>query len=181
MAERDQRITNTVAQYGKQLKSFIRTRVDDSNDADDLLQEVWFQLSRVADLSTIGSISGWLYKVARNKITDLFRRKKPESLESFTVATEDGDVDFKDLLLADYNNTDDVFFKEHFWKELMDALNELPANQREVFVLHEVEEMPLKDIAALQHENIKTIISRKGYAVKFLRNRLQKFYNNYFT
>jgi len=123
-------------------------------------------------------VSAWLYEVARNKITDRARKKKNLSLEDYGFESEDGEFDFKEiLLLDDTNNPELAFFKEIFWKEFQQALDELPPKQKEVFILNEMEDLTLQEIAYRQGEKLKTIISRKGYAVKHLRNKLSYLYN----
>lgn len=171
-------ITQTIAQYGKRLFGFIRGRVRSEEEAEDILQEVWYQLSKVADVEAIGSVSGWLFQVARNKITDTYRRQSPDSLDDYRQADEEGAWGLADLLPDDAQLPDDEFFRELFWQELTRALDELPANQREVFVQNELEDKTLQQIADEAGEPLKTIISRKRYAVQFLRKRLQTLYED---
>jgi RNA polymerase sigma factor (sigma-70 family) len=171
-------VASAMNNYGKRLSGFIRGKVNSAEDAEDILQEVWYQLSNLPSIDEIESISGWLYSVARNKITDLFRKKKHKSLNDFSFENEDGALSFKEILLLDEtSNPDLAFFKELFWKELLAALDELPENQRQVFVQNELEDMTLQEIADQNHENLKTVISRKGYAVKHLRKKLNYLYN----
>ena len=180
MAEvKKKNIAETVSEYGKRLFGFIRSKVRTEEDAEDLLQDVWYQLSSISDFMALESVSGWLYKVAGNKITDYYRKKRTIPLENFAHANEEGEINFKEIILLDESDPDEAMFKEIFREELMDGLDELPANQREVFILHKLEEMSLLEIADKQNENIKTIISRKGYAVKHLRKRLQNLYNEF--
>ncbi len=178
MAEKNKRtLTETIKQYGTQLAGFIRSKVGNNEDAKDILQDVWYQFSRITNLDEIENVSGWLYNVSRNRITDNYRKKKPASIEDFTVENEDGEVSIMDILLIDdANNPELGLFKEVFWEELLKALDELPDSQRSVFVLNELEDVTLKEIAEQQGENIKTIISRKGYAVKHLRKKLNYLY-----
>lgn len=176
MQDKKQNIVQTVGLYGKQLLSFIRGKVATNEDAEDILQDVWFQYSNLDELDAIESVSGWLYKVARNKITDRFRKKKTENIEDFSYETENGEISFKEILLAETHNPDNAFFKKMFWEELMVALAELPENQRTVFIQNELEDKSLQSIADESGENIKTIISRKGYAVKHLREKLNSLY-----
>ena len=178
MSDNRENIIQSVNKYGKQLLSFIRGKVPSNEDAEDLLQEVWFQLSKVEEIEAIESVSGWLYRVARNKITDLFRKKKSTSIEDFVFESEDGAINFKEILLAETNNSDDAFFKEMFWDTLLKALDELPEKQRYVFVQNELEDRSLQEIADETGENLKTIISRKGYAIKYLRTRLNDLYQD---
>lgn len=179
MSDKRQNIIQTVGLYGKQLLNFIKSKVNNEEDAEDILQDVWYQYSSLDEVEAIESVSGWLYRVAKNKITDRFRKKKPERLEDFTFENENGEVNFKELLLAEPENTNEGFLKKIFWDELMRALEELPEKQRSVFIQNELEDISLQEIADQTGENIKTIISRKGYAVKHLRERLNDLYNEF--
>ena len=176
MAKKNQNIIQTVNDYGKQLLGFIRGKVPTDEDAEDVLQDIWYQLSNLDDLEAIESVSGWLYKVAKNKITDRFRKKKSERLEDYTLVSNDGEISFKDILLAINTTAEDEYIKKLFWEELMIALDELPEKQRNVFIQNELEDISLQQIADQTGENIKTIISRKGYAVKHLCERLNNLY-----
>ena len=122
-------------------------------------------------------MSGWLHRVARNKITDSYRKKKPDLLDDYSYEDEDGELGFKDILLADTSDPETQYIRDLFWEELFAALDELPHNQKQVFVWNELEDKTLQQIADATNENIKTIISRKGYAVKHLRKRLQTLYD----
>lgn len=175
----EQSVIQAVRTYGKQLFSFIRGRVPTDEDAEDILQDVWYQLSNQPEVEAIESVSGWLYRVARNRITDVFRKKKPEALEDFGYENEDGEWLLKDILLADEFSPEDENLRQLFWEELMAALDELPEKQREVFILNELEDWTLQQIADEKGENLKTIISRKGYAVKHLRSRLENLYQDF--
>lgn len=178
MAEQnDISISTTIKDYGKKLFRFIRGKVKSNEDAEDILQEVWYQFSNFGNVQEIENVSAWLYRVARNKVTDTYRKKTTDLLEDFMTEDEDSGMGFKEiLLLDDKQNPDLAFFKELFWDELVKALQELPENQREVFILNEIEDMTLQEIADLSGENLKTIISRKGYAVKYLRQKLNYLY-----
>lgn len=168
-------ITQTVQQFGAKLMGFIRGKVGSEADAEDILQDVWFQFSRLANVEDIENISGWLYRVARNKITDKQRKQTTDSLENFS--NEEDDWNLNDILLLDpAGNPELAMFKELFWEELIIALKELPENQRAVFVLNEMEDFSLQQIADQTGENIKTIISRKNYAIKHLRKKLNHLY-----
>jgi len=170
-------ISSIVSKFGKGLTSFVRGKVNSSEDAEDVLQEVWYQLSNFSNIDDIESMSGWLFQVAKNKITDLYRKKKPEALENYSYENDEGEFSFKEiLLLDDSENPDLALFKELFWSELLKALDELPENQKQVFILNEIEDLTLQEIADQTNENIKTIISRKGYAVKYLRKKLNYLY-----
>lgn len=172
-------IVSTIKQYGKRLFGFIRGKVNTDEDAEDILQDVWYQLSNAVNIGEIEQMSGWLHQVARNKITDKYRKKTPELLDDFGYEDEDGEFNFKDILLADAGNPETEYLRDFFWQQLFTALDELPQNQREVFVWNELEDKTLQEIATATGENIKTIISRKGYAVKHLRKRLQTLYNEF--
>ncbi len=170
-------ITNTIQQFGKKLFGFVRGKVKSNEDAEDILQEVWYQLTNIGNLAELENVGAWLYQVARNKVTDRFRKKTTSSIEDYTFEDEDGAFNYKDILLLDDNNNPELsYFKELFWKEMMLALDELPESQKEVFILNEIEDLTLQEIADRKAENIKTIISRKSYAVKHLRKKLNYLY-----
>jgi RNA polymerase sigma factor (sigma-70 family) len=180
MAEKNSRsFTDIVKTYGSQLLRFVKGRVKKTEDAEDILQEVWYQFSRLTNMDELENAGAWLYAVTRNKITDSYRKKKSESLDELIAGDEDSESTFpiRQLLLADDSNNPELkLFKDIFWDELMKALDELPEKQRRVFVLNELEEKTLQEIAVMENENLKTIISRKGYAVKHLRIRLRSLY-----
>jgi RNA polymerase sigma factor (sigma-70 family) len=117
-----------------------------------------------------------LFQVARNKVTDLYRRKKTDSLDDLLTDPEDGGLNLREILLIDDSDPDMALFKEAFWNELNSALDELPQNQREVFIQNEIDGKTLQEIATESGENLKTIISRKGYAVKHLKKRVAYLY-----
>lgn len=172
-------VAETITRYGKQVFSFIRGRTKSIEDAEDILQEVWYQLSRLTNLDELENISAWLYSVSRNKITDSLRKRKNDSLEDYTTSDEEGFSEIKEILLMDTSNDPEMeLFKDIFWKELQKALNELPENQKQVFILNELEDQTLQEIADAEGENIKTIISRKGYAIKHLRKKLLPLYKD---
>jgi len=176
--ERHFSITETVQQFGKKLFGFVRGKVKTTEEAEDILQDVWYQFSRLSNLDELENVSAWLYRVAQNRVTDNYRKKKTENLEDYTYENDENEISFKEILLLDENASPELaLFKEEFWNELMQALDELPENQKEVFLLNEIEDFTLQEIADQKGENLKTIISRKGYAVKHLRKRLQHLYN----
>jgi len=172
-----QNIVQAVKDYGNRLYGFIRGKVNTDEDAEDILQDVWYQLSNAVNADEIEQMSGWLFTVARNKITDKYRKQTTYSLEDQGYEDEDGEFNFGEILLIEDTNPETVYLKELFWKELFTALDELPENQKKVFVWNELEDMTLQQIADKTGENLKTIISRKGYAVKHLRKRLETIYN----
>lgn len=177
--EKENIISQTVSKYGSKLMSYIRPKVKNTEDAEDILQEVWYQFSSLTNLSEIVNVGGWLYRVTANKITDKYRKKKTENLEDFVYEDEDGDFSIKDILLMDESAGPEIkMFQDEIWKKLFEALDELPEKQKLVYVENELNDKTLQQIADEQGENIKTIISRKNYAVKHLRNRLRKLYED---
>lgn len=177
MAEKPtQNIVGAVKQYGTKLFGFIRKRVKTDEDAEDILQDVWYQLSNVNNIGDIEQMSGWLFQVARNRIIDRSRKKTTDLLDDLNLIDDDGEFNLADILLADDNSPESEFIKNFFWQELFEALQELPEKQQQVFVMNELEDKTLQQIADETGENLKTIISRKGYAVKHLRKRLENLY-----
>ncbi len=177
---RERKISNVISEYGSRLFRFVQSRVPTTADAEDITQEVWYQLSKVVELDTIEQISGWLFKVARNRITDSYRKKSPDLLLDKDIEGDDGSFNFKDILMADSISPEDENLKEIFWEELFRALDELPENQKNVFIWNELEDETFQSISDRTGENIKTLISRKGYAVKHLRNSLDELYQEFF-
>lgn len=180
MTEKKQNIVQAIKEYGRQLFAFIRGRVNTNEDAEDILQDVWYQLSSQAKLEDIESVSGWLYRVARNRITDNYRKKKTSSLPM------SGDDNVEEWLVPAFmgeqtNDPETIQLQKMFRQTLFEALQELPENQRNVFIWNELEEMTLAEIAERENENIKTIISRKRYAVLHLRKRMEFLYNEFLT
>ncbi len=173
-------VNDSIQKFGGRLFGFIRNRVRTEEDAEDILQDVWYQLSNFTNIADIENIGAWLHRVARNRVVDGYRKKKNDNLEDLTSKI---DEDFNAneirelLLLDDSSNPELSLFKENFWEELMEALLELPEKQRQVFIWNEIEDLTLQQIADKTDENIKTIISRKGYAVKHLRKKLNYLYN----
>ncbi len=172
-----QNIVQAVKDYGSRLYGFIRGKVNTDEDAEDILQDVWYQLSNAVNADEIEQMSGWLFTVARNKITDKYRKQTIYSLDEQGYEDEDGGFNLGEILLIEDTNPETEYLKELFWKELFTALDELPQNQKQVFVWNELEDTTLQQIADKTGENLKIIISRKGYAVKHLRKRLETIYN----
>ena len=169
-------ITTTVKKNQGKLFGFIRNRVSNKEDAEDILQEVWYQLSRIINLDEIENMTAWLYSVTRNKITDWYKKPKELTAEEGLFDGEEGFI-LRNVLFSDSETPEDKMFKEVFWDQLMKGLDELPANQRDVFIQNELEGMKLREIAEHSNENLKTIISRKQYAVKHLRSILRNLYD----
>jgi RNA polymerase sigma factor (sigma-70 family) len=176
---KQQRIIDAVQNYGKRLFGFIRSRVKSNEDAEDILQDVWYQLSSMVDIEPIEQLSSWLFRVSHNRIVDKQRKLRPGSLEDLAYEDEEGEFVYPEALLADETNPEieleRAFLKEEFFK----ALEDMPQKQREVYVWNELEGMTLQEIANKTGEKIKTIISRKVYAVAYLRARLREIYNEY--
>lgn len=179
MSEQRTNIIQTVRQYSQRLFSFIRSRVSTDEDAEDILQDVWYQFSNTTETEAINQVSGWLHRVARNKITDSYRKRRETLIDDLIVESEDGESLFLDFMLADDDDPELSFLRQLFWEQLEEALEELPDNQREVFVRNELEGITFQQMSEETGENIKTLISRKGYAVKHLRKRLALIYEEY--
>jgi RNA polymerase sigma factor (sigma-70 family) len=175
--ERRQNIIQAVRDYSKRLFHFIRGRVNTDEDAEDILQDVWYQFSNVVDTEPIEKASAWLFTVARNKITDKYRKQKEVSLEEeLSFTDEDGEMNIKEILLAGTSTPETEHLRNLFWEQLFRALDELPAEQREVFVWNELEDISFNEIAERTGEKVNTLLSRKRYAVLHLRNRLEELY-----
>jgi RNA polymerase sigma factor (sigma-70 family) len=179
--EQDRRITEAVKQEQSRLRNFIRRRVHDPLDAEDILQEVFYELVEANRLlMPIEHVTGWLFRVARNRITDLFRKKKPESLSDAVAASEkDEALLLEDLLPSPDAGPDALFARSVLLDELEDALDELPDEQREVFVGHEIEGRSFKEMSAESGVSVNTLLSRKRYAVLHLRERLRTIYDEF--
>ncbi|MEN9686315.1 MAG: hypothetical protein RLZZ28_2101 [Bacteroidota bacterium] len=165
-------ITDIINAYSKRLMGFIRKRVNNQADAEDILQDVFYQL--IGNTKPIEQLTAWLFTVTRNKITDRRRKHKPELLEDlFTEADGETGFDWNDLFFDESNTPETTYLRNLFWDALYEALNELPKAQRDIFILNEIEGLPFKVIAEQTGESINTLISRKRYAVLHLRERLQ--------
>ncbi len=183
--EPDQRISEVVKREQSRLRNFIRRRVPDPRDAEDILQDVFYELVEANHLlMPIEHVTGWLFRVARNRITDLFRKKKPESFSDAAVAPnhdDDGDElpGFEDLLPSPDAGPEALYARSVLLHELELAVDELPAEQRAVFVAHELEGRSFKQLAAETGVSLNTLLSRKRYAVLHLRERLQSIYDEF--
>ena len=179
--EQDQRISEVVKREQSRLRNFIRRRVPDPRDAEDILQDVFYELVEANRLlMPIEHVTGWLFRVARNRITDLFRKKKPESFSDSAVADEDDDVlQIEDLLPSPDAGPEALYPRNLLLDALELAVDELPEEQREVFVAHELEGRSFKEMAAETGVGVNTLLSRKRYAVLHLRERLQSVYDEF--
>ena len=182
MSGQDQRISDAVELEQARLRNFIRKRVPDETDAEDILQDVFYELVEAYRMmKPVERVSAWMFRVARNRITDLFRKRRPEALKGGPVAL---DEDGESLLLEDLLPTADagpeaVYARSVLLEELEAALEELPEEQREVFVAHEIKGQSFKEIAAATGVGLNTLLSRKHYAVVQLRERLQNIYDEF--
>ena len=178
MTEEDRQISEIIAEERARLRNFIRGRVRDPSDAEDIVQEVFYELVEANRLlMPIEHVTGWLFRVARNRITDLFRKKKPETFSDAAVVDEDGEVlRIEDLLPSPDAGPEALYFRNVLLDELEFALRELPDEQREVFVAHELEGRSFKELSAERGVNVNTLLSRKRYAVLHLRERLQRIH-----
>ena len=177
--EQDQRISEVIKREQARLRNFIRRRVPDPRDAEDILQDVFYKLVEANRLlMPIDHVTGWLFRVARNRITDLFRKKKTESFSDTAVADEDDELlQFEDLLPSPDAGPEALYARNVLLDELELAVDELPKEQREVFVAYELEGRSYEEIAAETGVSVNTLLSRKRYAVLRLRQRLQSIYD----
>src|SRR5882672_2953235 len=180
-SEQDRQISVIVAEQRSRLRNFIRRRVSDPADAEDILQEVFYKLVEANRLlMPIDHVTGWLFRVARNRITDLFRKKKPEAFSATSIENENGELlTFEDLLPSPDAGPEALYVRSVLLDELELALDELPDEQREVFIAHELEGRSFKELAAESGVNINTLLARKRYAVQHLRERLQSIYGEF--
>ena len=179
--EPDQRISEVVKREQSRLRNFIRRRVPDPRDAEDILQDVFYELVEANRLlMQIEHVTGWLFRVARNRITDLFRKKRPESFSDAAVEGEDGEMlAFEDLLPSPDAGPEALYLRTVLLDELESAVDELPEEQREVFVAHELQGRSFKEMAAETGVSVNTLLSCKRYAVLHLRERLQSIYDEF--
>ncbi|HVR97143.1 MAG TPA: RNA polymerase sigma factor [Thermoanaerobaculia bacterium] len=181
MSEQDRQISKIIAEERFRLRNFIRRRVPDPSDVEDIVQEVFSELVEANRLlMPVDHVTGWLFRIARNRITDLFRKKKPETFSDATVEDEDGEVlRIEDLLPSPAAGPEALYVRSVLLEELELALDELPAEQREVFVAHELEGRSFKELSAASGVNVNTLLSRKRYAVLHLRERLQSIHDEF--
>jgi RNA polymerase sigma factor (sigma-70 family) len=177
-AEQDRRISQAVAREGSRLRAFIRRRVADAGDAEDILQEVLYELVEAVRLTApIEQVGAWLFRVARNRIIDLFRKRPPET--SRDVSVEDETFALGDLLPATGGGPEAELARGVLLEELEAALDELPEEQRKVFIAHELEGRSFKELAAETGVSVNTLLSRKHYAVLHLRRRLRDIHDEF--
>src|SRR5436853_7663598 len=181
MAEQDQRISEVVKRERSRLRNFIRRRVADPSDVEDILQDVFYRLVEANRLlMPIEHVTGWLFRVARNRITDLFRKQRPESFSDTAAALDDDELlQLEDLLPSPDAGPETLYARNLLLEELELAVDELPEEQRDVFVAHELEGRSFKEMAAKTGLSMNTLLSRKRYAVLHLRERLQDIYDEF--
>lgn len=182
--QQNQYIGEIVEKEGARLLQFIKKRVPKEQDAEDILQDVFFQLTEsYRMMKPIEHMSSWLFTVARNKITDMFRKKKPENFSSieasYSSSDEDDSFSINDILPDKSENLESAYLRKIIMQQVEEGLAELPQEQRDVFIMQEFEQMSFKDIAELTGEPMNTLISRKRYAVVHLRKKLQNIYNEF--
>jgi RNA polymerase sigma factor (sigma-70 family) len=181
MTEQDRQISEVVSKQGSRLRNFIRRRVPNDADAEDLLQEVFYELVEANRLlMPIEYVTGWLFQVARNRITDLFRKKKPENFSDAAVPDENGELlTIEDLLPSADDGPEAAYLRAEILEELELALAELPEEQRSVFMAHEIQGRSFKDLSRESGVSVNTLLSRKRYAVLHLRERLQSIHDEF--
>jgi RNA polymerase sigma factor (sigma-70 family) len=182
MTEQDREISEIIAKERSRLRNFIRKRVPNEADAEDLLQEVFYELIEAYRLlEPVQRWSAWMFRVARNRIIDLFRKKRLEAFggDSVTASGEEEALRLEDVLTSPAAGPAEAYARTVLLEELEEALDELPPEQREVFLAHEIEGSSFKEIAARTGVGVNTLLSRKHYAVVHLRHRLQAIYEEF--
>ena len=178
--DEDQRVSDVFEREQRRLRNFIRRRVLDPSDAEDILQDVFYALVEANRLLVpIEHVTGWLFRVARNRITDLFRKKTPETLSDVASSGDEERLALEDLLPSPDAGPEALYVRRVLLEELEMAIDELPAEQRAVFVAHELEGRSFKEMAAETGVSVNTLLSRKRYAVLHLRERLQDVYDEF--
>jgi RNA polymerase sigma factor (sigma-70 family) len=177
--EQNQRISDVAKREYSRLLNFIRRRVPDPEDAEDILQDVFYRLVEANRLlMPIEQVTAWLFRVARNRITDVFRKKQPENFSDLP-AGDDEDLQFEDLLPSQEDGPEALYVRSQLLEEMKQALSELPQEQRDVFVAHELEGRTFKELSQASGVSVNTLLSRKRYAVLHLRERLQRVYEEF--
>ncbi|HXZ30966.1 MAG TPA: RNA polymerase sigma factor [Terriglobales bacterium] len=181
MVEQDQRISEAVSREHSRLRNFIRKRVADPGDVEDILQDVFYELVEAYRMmKPVEQVTAWLFRVARNRITDLFRRRGRDALRNQSApVSQDGEPLLLDELPSPDAGPDAAYARSLLLEEIEDALQELPDEQRDVFIAHELLGYSFKELAAETGLSVNTLLSRKHYAVQHLRERLQAIYNEF--
>jgi RNA polymerase sigma factor (sigma-70 family) len=179
ITEQDRLISQAVERDQPRLRNFIRKHVADTGEAEDILQDVFYELLEAYRLmKPVEHVTAWLFRVARNRMVDLFRRKKPTSLNNPVSAEEEGDT-LEDLLPSADAGPEAIYARSLLLDALEEALEELPQAQREVFVAHELMGQSFKEMSAETGLSVNTLLSRKHYAITHLRERLQLIYEDF--
>lgn len=174
-------ITQTVRQERSRLLNFIQQRIPDREEAEDILQDVFYQFTEAyRTINSIERVTSWLFTVARNKITDRYRKKRPETFSQKQIATDEEGrgLRLEDILPDVSGDPDSEMMRALIWSAVEEALAELPKAQREVFVMHEFENVSFKEISARTKVSVNTLLSRKRYAILHLRQRLRTLYDD---
>jgi RNA polymerase sigma factor (sigma-70 family) len=183
---RNDSIQQAIKKERSRLLRFIRTKVSRDEDAEDILQDVFYQFINAAQFDFIDKTASWLFKAANNRIIDWYRKRKPISLDKLNEQQPDKSEEsnlplrLEDILFDPTENPDILYLRSTVWPMLSEALDEMPEEQSKVFVMHELENLSFREIAEMTGVPINTLISRKRYAVMFLRERLQELYNEFF-
>lgn len=172
-------VSDVILKEGGRLFNFIKKRVKSTLDAEDILQDVYFQLAKISnDVQSIEKMSAWLFHIARNKITDNYRKKKNVNFSELGRMTEDEEsINFEDFISDKEDLQDDMMTRERVWEQLEEGLDELPEEQSSVFRMHEFEGLSFKEISEKTGEQVNTLLSRKRYATVFLRKKLSSLYD----
>jgi RNA polymerase sigma factor (sigma-70 family) len=180
-AAQDREISAVMGREGSRLRNFIRRRVPNDADVEDLLQDVFMELVEANRLlMPIDYVTGWLFRVARNRITDWFRKKKPESFSDAVLDDEDGErLQIEEMLPSPEDGPEALYVRHALLEELKHAVGELPEEQRHVFIAHEIEGRSFKELARESGVGVNTLLSRKRYAVLHLRERLQTVHDEF--
>src|SRR5690606_19511520 len=173
--EKQRKVVTAVASYGKGLLGFIRKRVGSDADAEDVLQDVWFQLSSIINSQPVEQLGAWLYRVAQNRSIDKHRKKKEYNWHS-RLNDEQESAEMEQAFAGD-DNPELEYRERIIWQQLYRALDELPVEQRDVFIWHELDDIPFAEIAALTGEPVSKLVMRKRYAVLHLRKRMKIYYD----
>jgi len=175
--DRNNYLIETIKAYGKSLMGFIRQRVKNDADAEDILQDVWYQFSNVINAQPIEQTSAWLYRVAKNKILDKHKKHKEDLLDDlYKVENSEDATDLISMLMVEVTTPETAYLRNLFWEQLRIALDELPEEQRQVFIWQELEDLSFDEISERTGVKFNTLVSRKRYAVLHLRKRLKQLY-----
>ena len=171
MSDEQKNISQIFNEYSRRLLGFIKKRIANNEDAEDILQEVFYQFA--GSTEPIEQLSAWLFTTTRNKITDKYRKKKTELLDDIFPASGEDDLEWEEILFTVNADAETEYLRNIFWTTLHQALDELPAEQKEVFIAHELDDISFEKISKQTNVPVATLISRKRYAVLHLRERLE--------